>query len=407
MSTFDRAYRPVIGILVTLAFSLTLTTANAAPPQSLIPLDNDETEPFGWGYEVAIFGDTAAVIQIASGARERPAGAGGVTIFTLEDKNWRRSTHIVPFPEFTTYSNVLDVALDGDTLALSGIARNEDPESEFAWVATWHRTVGGPWVRELLLTAIPSANEFSGEVALSRDTLLIGRPFRMSPPYPPGDVQVYVRRANGQWHKQAQFASPDSAVGDLFGLRLAVFGDRAVIGASGLNNFRGAAYVFERDDSGLWTNVATFEPDTRSNFGLGVALNEDRVVVGAPGENLFTGAAYVFRRDAAGTWTREARLAASDGVLDASFGEALAISGKSIMVGARYGGSESRGAVYVFRRSGPRWRQTAKLGSDYTGLQDEFGSSVSLSGDTGLIGAWFQDNSAGAAYVVRRVKTAH
>ena len=93
-------------------------------------------------------------------------------------------------------------------------------------------------------------------------------------------------------------------------------------------------------------------------FGYAVAIDVDTAVVGAPmdgeaGEN--AGAAYVFVHDGS-NWVEQAKLVASDAASSAQFGNAVAISGNTIVVGAHVddaNGSGS-GAAYVFVRSGTR-----------------------------------------------------
>ena len=52
------------------------------------------------------------------------------------------------------------------------------------------------------------------------------------------------------------------------------------------------------------------------------------------------------------------------------------------------------GAVYVFVRSGTTWTQQAYLKASNTGVSDQFGYSVSLSGDTLAVGAFSEDSAA-------------
>ena len=51
------------------------------------------------------------------------------------------------------------------------------------------------------------------------------------------------------------------------------------------------------------------------------------------------------------------------------------------------------GAAYVFVRSGTTWSQQAYLKASNTGADDYFGSSVAVSGDTVVVGAYGEDSS--------------
>ena len=52
------------------------------------------------------------------------------------------------------------------------------------------------------------------------------------------------------------------------------------------------------------------------------------------------------------------------------------------------------GAAYVFVRSGASWSQQAYLKASNTGSDDWFGNSVAVSGDTVVVGAHFEDSNA-------------
>ena len=85
----------------------------------------------------------------------------------------------------------------------------------------------------------------------------------------------------------------------------------------------------------------------------------------------------------------------------AGFGNAVAVSGDTLVVGARYDsvplGKEPQsysGAAYVFARSGSTWSQQAYLKGANTDEVDYFGCSVAVSGDTVVVGADGEDSSA-------------
>ena len=117
---------------------------------------------------------------------------------------------------------------------------------------------------------------------------------------------------------------------------------------------------------------------------------------------------YVFTRSGT-TWSQQAYLKASNTDAGDAFGSSVSLSGDTLAVGAYYEGSSATGvngsqsdnsetprsgAVYIFTRSGRTWSQQAYLKASNTGRDDEFGSSVSLSGDTLAVGARLEDSSA-------------
>jgi hypothetical protein len=150
-------------------------------------------------------------------------------------------------------------------------------------------------------------------------------------------------------------------------------------------------------------------------FGISVALYGDTAVVGAFWADAAgvtdSGAAYVFTRSGT-TWTQQAKLVASDGAAYDYFGRSVALAGDTAVVGAYAAdaaGATNAGAAYVFTRSGDSWTQQAKLVASDGTLNDLFGISVALAGDTAVVGAYLADaagvSNAGAAYVFALANT--
>ena len=101
------------------------------------------------------------------------------------------------------------------------------------------------------------------------------------------------------------------------------------------------------------------------------------------------------------TWSQQAKLTASDGAVGDTFG-LVSLSGDTAMIGAQ-GDDSYRGSAYVFVRNGTAWSQQAKVTASDGAAGDQFGVSVSLSGDSALIGAVGDDSSKGSAYVFESV----
>jgi hypothetical protein len=105
---------------------------------------------------------------------------------------------------------------------------------------------------------------------------------------------------------------------------------------------------------------------------------------------------------------QQAYLKASNTEAGDFFGSSVAVSGDTVVVGAREEASNatgvngrqgnnralSAGAAYVFVRSGTDWTQQAYLKASNTGVGDRFGGSVAVSGDTVVVGAPFEYSNA-------------
>jgi len=152
------------------------------------------------------------------------------------------------------------------------------------------------------------------------------------------------------------------------------------------------------------------------NFGNNVAISGNTLVVGAGNRDCAMGpdcgSAYVFRLNGA-NWVQEAELIPSDlapGDLFGGdfFGGGVAVDGDRIVVGAAYSdpnGVSAAGAAYIFRFNGTAWVQEAKLTASDAAEFDHFGHSVAVLGDRAFVGAQNSFGHDGAVYVYRRQGT--
>ena len=163
------------------------------------------------------------------------------------------------------------------------------------------------------------------------------------------------------WTEQQELTAADGAMGDQFGNSVSVSGDTAVIGAADKNAYQGAAYVFVQS-GGIWSQqqeLIASDGTGNDAFGSSVSVSGDTAVIGASGKNTGQGAVYVFVRSG-GVWTQQQELTASDGAPRDNFGWSVSLSGNTAVIGAS-GKSESVGAAYVFALTGGVWRQKQKL----------------------------------------------
>jgi hypothetical protein len=319
-------------------------------------------------------------------------------------------------------------SVSGDTLLVgaSEAAVGGNQSQGAAYVFSRNRGGADNWgqVKKLIASDGAQYDRFGESVSVSGDMAVVGAPgggnFRQ------GAAYVFSRNQGGvdNWDQVKKLIASDGAEYDRFGGSVSVRGDTVVIGASGANaccyEDQGAAYIFSRNQGGLdnWGQVrklTTIEGGSGDKFGDSVSASGDALIVGAlGGGSFYQGAAYVFYRNQGGadSWGRVGQLAARDGAKYDDFGTSVSLSGDMAVVGAPWadvGGNWGQGAAYVFSRNQGgtgQWGQVKKLAtSDDAGI-DEFGTSVSLNGDTLVVGApgavvggnWGQ----GAAYVFSR-----
>jgi len=158
----------------------------------------------------------------------------------------------------------------------------------------------------------------------------------------------------------------NAAARDEFGFALALRVGNAVFGAVGADGHAhksGAAYVFEQRQR-QWVETARLTASdgaTSQLFGFSVSALVDLIVVGAPGDRKATGAAYVFERRN-GVLTQTAKLGASDAGPQRRFGNSVAATHDSIVVGALTNGDGTHpGAAYLFERRGGSWSEVTRL----------------------------------------------
>ena len=418
-------------------------------------------------------------------ARPAPDDLGGSTIDAVLQQAYVKASNTGANDHFgasvSASASTLVVGAWGEASAAKGVNGNQsNNNAPYAGAAYVFVRNSNAWSQQAYLkasnTEIGSAfdnDEFGWSVSVSGDTVVIGAPNEDSnatgvngdqtnnaAPHA-GAAYVFVR--NGEtWSQQAYLKASNAESSDHFGWSVSVSGDTVVVGAydeysnaTGVNGEEsnnsateaGAAYVFVRNGT-TWSQQAYLKASNTGPgdfFGWSVSVSGDTAVVGALHESsdatgvngdqtnnsaVGAGAAYVFVRSGT-TWTQQAYLKASNSGFMDEFGRSVSVSGDTVAIGAHQEDSDGTGvngnqhnesaqdsgAAYVFVRNGTTWSQQAYLKASNTGASDEFGYSVSVSGNAAVVGAWLEwssatgvngdesDNSAifaGAAYVFVR-----
>ena len=362
--------------------------------------------------DTAMAGSASALISLASGSNfvtVTVQAEDGVTgdSYTLDLA--RSDASGLAHVRYIKASNTGDgdgfgsaVAIDGDTFAVAaaredsaapGINADESDNSgaNAGAVYVFRKDAAGTWTQEGYLKGSNAGggHEFGHAIALSGDTLAVAAPGEDSSAtgingdetdtsaQDSGAVYVFVRDNTGAWTQQAYIKASNTAMFDGFGTSIALDGDTLVVGAHledsaaiGVDGDQaddtspdsGAVYVFTRDMGGVWSQQAYIKAsntDSDDVFGQSVAVSGDTLVVGAPGEasratgidgnengnqDPFAGAAYVFVRDASDVWTQQAYIKASNGDAGDEFGTSMSLHGDTLVVGAP---REDSGAIGV------------------------------------------------------------
>jgi len=212
---------------------------------------------------------------------------------------------------------------------------------------------------------------------------------------------------------ETKITASDGTADVLFGNSVSISGDTAIVGAPGTGGgvLSGSAYIFEFDGASWIQKAKLTASDGKSNdsFGFSVSISGDTAIVSATGDDddgIFSGSAYIFEFDGA-NWIQKAKLTASDGAAFDSFGRSVSISGDTAIVSNFPTGSLA-GDAYIFEKPNPGWTdstETAKLAASDIENGDRFGISVSISGDTAIVGASGDDDlgfASGSVYIFEK-----
>ncbi|ABX04508.1 MAG TPA: alpha/beta hydrolase [Herpetosiphon sp.] len=264
--------------------------------------------------------------------------------------------------------------------------------------ATWSQQA---YLKASQVTGLSPFEEgrFGWSVAVSGDTIVVGATYEDSTTagvqnsatptvdeLAPESGAAYVFVRNGTtWTQQAYLKASNVSMYNYFGRSVAVSGDTIVVGApyersniAGVQNsatptvdesaftfMAGAAYVFVRNGT-QWSQQAYLKASQVSSsdgFGWSVAVSGDTVVVGIPNED----------SDTAGVQQSDTPVVNED--------------------------ASDSGAVVVMVRNGTTWSQQAYLKASNVSSFDVFGNAVAVAGDTVIVGAPFENGSiAGIQY---------
>jgi hypothetical protein len=336
-----------------------------------------------WGQLKAIFGSTVQAGEnfgefIALSGDILVVGAPGDRAVYVFEKdfgggdNWGQAKRIV--------TSVESVAVFGDIIAVGDVNA-----ASGGTVCLYQRDLGGSSNWGLLKTVTDSGpatdDRFGVSVALSGDTLAVGAMLDDTPEIDSGSVYVFERDIGGtdNWGEAFKLTAVDTAAGDRFGAVVSIDGDILAVSAPADDDYgeqSGSAYIFQRVDNGdgswdLLRKITAADGAVDDLFGNAVAVNGDLVLVGAAESDAngsSSGAAYLFARNAGGidNWGLLKKIAPQDGNSGDYFGMAVAASDDTLLVGA-YRDDENgfaNGSAYLFSSDQggvDQWGQVRKL----------------------------------------------
>jgi hypothetical protein len=384
--------------------------------QKLTASDGAAWDDFGWS--VSISGDYAIIGAVCDD--DKGINSGSAYIFRRDRTGWSQQRKLTAsdgaagdcfgFSVSITCACATTGAGSGD-MAIVGAERDDD-KGYWSGSAYVFRRDGTAWVEQQKLTASDGAakDRFGHSVSISGDYVIVGANGDGDKGTSSGSAYIFRWDRTG-WSQQAKLLAADGAAGDQFGESVSISGDKAIVGASyGYGNIpnSGSAYIFKRDGTG-WVQqqkLTASDGAAEDYFGCSVSISGDKTIVGARGDDdkgNDSGSAYIFRWDGT-AWVQQQKLIASDGAAGDQFGESVSISGDYAIVGAAYDDDKGdrSGSAYIFKRDGMSWGQQAKMLAPDGDVWDSFGNSVSISGDFAIVGAYGNNDKgddSGSAYI--------
>ncbi|WP_367874238.1 choice-of-anchor D domain-containing protein [Luteolibacter sp. Populi] len=421
----------------------------AVPSQEVYLKAADRISYDALGSAVAISGNTAVVgapnensnSRGVNGERsnENALGSGSAYVFVRAGSGWVQQAYLKASNTDAHDGFGSRVAISGDTIVIGAMledgaaggnpASNEALSAGAAYVFT--RTAG-VWTQQAYLKAAqPQAWDlFGAAVAIAGETIVVGAHREDSGSSRSGAAYVFARQG-GSWVQQGYLKASDAAANAEFGSAVSVSGERVVVGAPLAGGGSGAVYLFQRS-GGTWSQavrVTASNAMAGARFGAAVSISGESFAIGARGEASGatglngnqgdlsagdSGAVYVFTRSGA-AWLQQAYVKASNTGAGDGFGEALALDGERLLVGAHgedssatsvdgdaaSNSADAAGAAYLFSRSGGVWHQDAYLKASNSEAGDCFGGAVAISGDMVLAGAECESGSGAGVNAVQ------
>ena len=274
----------------------------------------------------------------------------------------------------------------GQDFALVGTSGQVMTGTAYIWAL---QSNGRDWAQtaELRGNDAAAGDQFGRVVALNRNFALVGAPAQNG-----GAAYLYNRFTATPWEQINKLTTTDPAAGDNFGSSVDVWGDpadpnnlagRVIVGAPNKEADTGAAYIADATAGATLTRLQpTNLPSVPGDlFGSAVAINGNRAFVGASGVNGGQGTVFVFDANTGGQLG--AGLVAPDGAPGDQFGSRIDVSenGDTLAITASSAdleGASNAGAVYIFNLSAGAYNFSQKLTAPNPTENGEFGYSIAL-----------------------------
>jgi hypothetical protein len=436
-ATFNLSFTASDGVNVdTSASSFTLVFITHPAPTFTLNNPNNYSTSAGdqFGRVVAISGNYAVVTAVGEDLVGGSGGteAGAAYIFNVNTGALLRTINNPGLYSTATNDNFgLAAAISGNYVLISAPDEDMSGASDigYAWLYDLN-------TNDLYKRRYDNPNPFYGRqldrygnsVAISGDyvaigtkaegqALLSGQSGNADANRDSGKVYVYsisLNRSSTGTGNYLQIDNPNAynyPLADFFGESVAMSGTKLLVGAPGedaagaLNT--GKAYIFDVTTGALLRTISNpnaYGTGSQDAFGFVVAMSSSYAMVGVKNEDdaggTESGKAYLFHVSTGGLFRTFSNPNIYGTSANDRFGESVAVDGNYAVVGAPGEdgvGANGSGKVYIFNISTNLLIQVLDNPNAYgTGTDDNFGTTVGISGNKVIVGAYGEDDAGGA-----------
>ena len=381
--------------------------------QKLIPTDGKEKDYFG--YSVAVDQNTVLIGAYRADYGEIP-DAGAAYVYELGSEGWQLQAKLIAQnpKAFDTLGG--NVAINNNTAALGVIGKDDNGENSGA-VVIFERNNSWQQKHVIMPPDGQAGDAFGQSIALTATTLVVGAPHSDTTAKDSGSVYVYTRKKE-RWVFKTKLIAQDGAPGDLFGISVAIDNDTILVGAD-LNDEKaedaGAVYVFSVDGENWHQQAKLTASDAGKTdiFGVRVAISGDTALISARRDDdddlgVDAGSAYIFERKGE-HWLQKIKLLAPDGKADDRFARGVALKENTAIISAMHhdAAGKDSGAVYIYKKLNGNWSLSSKILADDGEVGDRLGWNVAFSNGHIIMTSPYSDSSgaeSGAVYIKKLSK---
>ncbi|QDU11901.1 Calx-beta domain-containing protein [Gimesia aquarii] len=408
--------------------------STSSPTRSVLKA-SDTTMKNNFGYAIDIDGD-----KIIVGAYRDESYRGAAYLYLKGEDGWENAVEI----KLTGYDSRDDdlfgtsVAIDGNTIVISAI---RDSDSGFFSGSIYIFDGSKGWDNPKEYKVIPAkiynhdkyirvasnTQDFGGSVDIDGTTIVVGASSTS-----PESNSVYIYDGSDGWDQIQESRINLPEVSELYdrglGSTVAFQNNNLLVALldKHFNSDISRVYSYTRppDYNNLVQSETIIPPAPTADsdhFGNEIEVDGDYMIVAAIDSDLrapSAGAVYIYHRndqntpynDTDDTWDYHSTLTLLEAGAGDQFGSSISIDGDTLVIGAYLEDAlgKDSGAAYVYRLNGSIWEFEEKLTASDGEPNDHFGSSVSIENDTIIVGASFRnsdspfDRDDGAVYVFNR-----